>query len=448
MVASKFTLVVPYSETEVILVNTLSGALDVVERQLPEYLALPLCNMDCEETHFLVERGYLLPDRAAEEAVQAQMYAPLRSAERAVQPVHAMFILSFGCNLRCCYCWQQHRVEGTTFPTMTTAQVDDALQALQELQKLLPEQSSAPPMVQLFGGEPLLRGNYDLVAYILSRCEALGFPVSITTNGYELPYFHPLLKKYPVQELQVTVDGDAQTHNARRVGSDWNRLLDSVDDLLMNTDILVKLRVNLDETVLAHLSPLADEIIDRLWYGTKRFFCYIAPLRDSCMEKTEVISARADLLARFLQASRRMKKLRCFYLAGWDGFRPYYALLRQNRMPLPSSGICEVNRGQFVFDPDGTIHLCSEETHGQWDCVGQYSPSFSLDEARFFSIYNRMPIDTPKCRDCALLPVCGGSCNLLSEYPAYQEAFCQTTRRVFDLAIQSYVLEDSEEAVL
>jgi uncharacterized protein len=441
MTPSRFNIVVPYTDQTKVLVNTLTGALDVVNSNVADYLAAPLCETACEETAFLSARGYLLEDSCTEQAVDEAMYPALLAAERSRTSLQAVLILSFNCNLCCCYCWQQHRVVGKVFPIMSFEQADKALEAARLLQEMLPDTAPGPVYVRLFGGEPLIREHYELVEHILKWCAERDYPVGITTNGFELPYYQRLLEIHPVQELQITVDGDEQTHNSRRIGSDWNVLLDSVNKLIWRTNTIVKIRVNLDETVLSVLPTLANEIIDRSWYGTSQIFCYVAPLRDVSMTSTKVLSKRVDLLQRFLSMQKEMPQLECFHLLGWDGFHVLDSLIRTKRMPIPHASMCDINRGQFVFDPDGSIHLCSEETMGSWDIVGSYYPEFKFDEGRFNEIYDHKAIDDALCRDCALRPLCGGGCNLFHEYPEYRNVYCQVVWKTFVLAIQEYVDE-------
>lgn len=438
MVPSRYNINIPYGD-KYIFTNTLTGALDLVDSSLSQHILDPKCEDLCEETEFLKGRGYLVENLALEDQLISQIYPELLALERNKRSVKAVLIMSFACNLHCTYCWQQHQVDHNSNMRMTIEQLDAAMDAACLLTKYLADTDSAPPSFHLFGGEPLTRENYYLVSHALERAQKMNSPVSITSNGRELKYYLQLFETYPVNELQITIDGDEETHNSRRLGSRWKDILDGINELLYHTDITVKVRVNLDEELLDRLLPLANIIVDRLWWATKRFYAYLAPLRDSSMNDVSILRKRVLVLRRFLELREEYPQLELFRLHGWDCFHVSEYLQKTNRFPLPKPYFCEVNTGQVVFDPDGSMHLCSEEIHSDWDILGTYYPGFSVDMNIVDNIYNCQPISNERCKTCDLLPVCGGGCVQFSRYPDYQKQFCQTAHETYELAIKYYI---------
>lgn len=435
---SAFNYFISRSAEEEILVNTLSGAIDIVPAEYGRYLR-EAREEDNEIKQFLAARMYLLENEMDEEEAAAALYAQIRTLRRRQSPLKCLLILTFDCNLRCAYCWQQHRVGQEKAATFTRDKVELALSAVKELADFIREKNGRPPVIQLFGGEPLLKENFALVGYTLKRCADLQYDTHITTNGVDLPEFQESILQYGVKEIQVTVDGTEEWHNRRRVGSEYKKIMSSLDNLISKDALHVKLRVNVDDSNIESLYGLANEIIDRRWYTCRRFYAYLAPLRDSSLEKPVLIKRRRKLLEKLFLLKERHPQIEVFDILGWDGYQPVRALEKSGRLPYPKSYICDVNLNQFVFTPDGGIHLCAEEAHGTAGLIGSYSPQFSMCQEGFDRLYNKSCLALSRCRSCNMLPLCGGGCLLVAQQPKFQESYCTSVRECFEYGLRKYL---------
>ncbi|TEB07287.1 hypothetical protein Psch_00834 [Pelotomaculum schinkii] len=70
-----------------------------------------------------------------------------------------------------------------------------------------------------------------------------------------------IFEEFPVDEIQVTVDGPYEVHDKRRIGSKYEELMDSISRVLQANRIHTKLRVNVDTANT--LPELANDIIKR-----------------------------------------------------------------------------------------------------------------------------------------------------------------------------------------
>ncbi len=439
MEKSIFNRVIPLKKSRRILVNTLSGAMDIVPGYYCEYLEKPLCEEDNDITGFLSDRCYLVGDDINEREILTALYAKLQAARRMKSPLKCVLIVTFDCNLKCSYCWQQHKIEEEKTQVLTRPKIDLILKAIKKLAGAIHEKSEQAPVVQVFGGEPLLAENAELIEYILRKCQESQYDVQITTNGVNLGRFREMILEYGVKEIQVTVDGPEDIHNRRRLGSDYQSIMDSIDKLLFYNALYVKLRVNVDHSNIHGLYSLANEIIDRRWYTNRKFYAYLAPLRDCSFTNHALIAKRRRLLAALNRLKQSFPQIEVFDVLGWDGYQPVRILENSGRFPFPKPHICDVNLNQFVFTPSGEIHLCAEEAHGQTDIVGAYYPDFSLDKQVFNRIYYSSPLDLKRCEGCAMLPVCGGGCNLLSGNEEFLGSYCKSVRDCFEYGLQEYI---------
>ena len=439
MKKSAFNLVIPLKKDKRLLVNTLSGAIDIVPGYYCEYLEEPLSQEDNDVTGFLAQRCYLVDNNADEREMIKALYAKLRSARRMRSPLKCVLIVTFDCNLKCSYCWQQHNIKEERLEVMTKAQVDSALEAVKKLAGVVDEKSNEAPVIQVFGGEPLLEENAEIIEYILKRCQELQYDVQITTNGVNIGIFQEMILQYGVKEIQVTVDGTEEFHNKRRLGSDYRGIMESLDKLLWYNALYVKLRVNVDSSNVHSLCGLANEIIDRRWYTNRKFYAYLAPLRDCSFASNALISKRRKLLAALNKLKSNFPQIEIFDILGWDGYQPVRAFERSGAFPYPKPHICDVNLNQFVFSPAGKIHLCAEEAHGLKDIVGTFYPEFTFDKKAFDGIYQKTPLDLKRCEGCAMLPVCGGGCSLLCGNDEFLKFYCKSVRDCFEYGLYEYI---------
>ena len=97
---------------------------------------------------------------------------------------------------------------------MTKEMVDKAYQAMEKIE---PQQQLHCKDIALYGGEPLLKENRDIVEYIVRKGCEKGYKFHALTNGYDLDAFVDLLSPELIYKLQITIDGTRDFHNQKRI---------------------------------------------------------------------------------------------------------------------------------------------------------------------------------------------------------------------------------------
>lgn len=445
---SAYNRAIPLKDDKILLVNTFSGALDVVPREVVDLATSKEPahgHMSDDIAAYLAERRYLLPEDLNEKREVASVYDQLSCARREVDHLQAVLVLGFGCNLRCTYCWQRQQIDASSQSQvsgiLSARQADLALQALPALCQRMGFAVDGT-VVQLFGGEPLLPAHQPVAAHILESCASQGWRTQITTNGSFLGQFREAILAHGASEVQVTLDGPASVHESRRVGSRFDELMSTLDDLLAETDTKVKLRVNVDPSNLADLPALAAAIMDRQWYANRNFYAYLAPLRDGCGLGDDLLEQRPKLLADLLELAEASPRMGLFDMLGWDGFQSAWAYANLGRLPFPKVFVCDAGRNQFVFSPSGLVHTCAEEAHNPESSVGRYDPELRIDEAALRDWHGPTPLSLERCDGCSLLPQCGGGCRLLDRRPGARAAFCRAVGQSFDAGLRSALTKE------
>lgn len=160
-----------------------------------------------------------------------------------------IFIPSYDCNFRCPYCIEgQMSGDGKNWSkrTFTREMVDRAYEAMLEI---APHKELHGKQIILYGGEPLLKENKEIVTYMIEKGCSLGYSFMAITNGYDLDGFVDLLGPEKLCRLQITVDGTKEWHDQRRVhykdGGSFDRIVANIG-LALKAGVHVAVRVNTD----------------------------------------------------------------------------------------------------------------------------------------------------------------------------------------------------------
>ncbi len=143
------------------------------------------------------------------------------------------FCVTNACQLRCTYCYEQHK--GNSFMEFETAKkfIDLILAGEKGLDQYISPDNSPAVVLEFIGGEPFLAIDLidQITDYWLDRTTELMHPwadktmVSICSNG--VAYFEPKVQEYLEKNkdrlsFSVTLDGNRELHNACRVYAGTN----------------------------------------------------------------------------------------------------------------------------------------------------------------------------------------------------------------------------------
>lgn len=171
MYISDYILTCRLSNGRHLIFNSLSGAMDLVEEHISQFLQkqpYTTCTLSAQEEQFLMDRGYLYEDRAGEQTLISRYKEYLdhhHSAE-----ISFVFCPSMTCNLKCVYCFEPQEIRSSN-ERMTEDQVRAAFLAMDQM---MDKHHSTKHHFIIFGGEPLLPLNDSVVGLILSLAQERG----------------------------------------------------------------------------------------------------------------------------------------------------------------------------------------------------------------------------------------------------------------------------------
>lgn len=445
MKLSSHTILAPIpGRPDVLAVQPLSGqaalfgekeaaALAHVAESPPE---LPLAEMR--------EAGFVVDDDDADRAMLAEAWAGwLGDVDRTATQL--ILVPSFGCNLKCTYCYQE-LFDPEGHGLIAPAVIDAFFAWVDRFHGA----DDPRPYITLFGGEPFIDtpAHRDRVQRVLDGAAARGIEVAAVTNGYDLEAFVPLLAAGPVKEVQVTLDGPRDVHDARRVHAKGHGTFDRVVngvDALVAAGIPVNLRVVADAHNLPELPALAELAAERGWLDLpeERFKTQIGRNYElygcASRQRRSDLLGRAELWERYVALSEAHPVLRRFHRPRLHGVRH---LAETGELPPPNFDACPAAKKEWAFGPDGSLYGCTATVGQAKHRLGSFYPAVERDEAAIAVWQGRNVFTIPGCAGCALGPVCGGGCGAIgAEHgDGPRSPDCRPVRELYGVGARYYGL--------
>lgn len=191
-----------------LLIHGYTGAIDLVSDKIVSCLkdnAVDLIPKNIITK--LVERGYLTNKCFSEEQEYVIRMANILHRKMNLISTNFTFIVSYDCNFRCPYCYENsisNAGESWTRKTFTPELVDKAYEAMIQIQS---NRDLHIKQIDLYGGEPLLAYNRNIVEYIIKKGLPYNYTFRAITNGYDLDQYEDLLSPSMIGHLQITIDG-------------------------------------------------------------------------------------------------------------------------------------------------------------------------------------------------------------------------------------------------
>jgi uncharacterized protein len=349
----------------------------------------------------LVETGFIISDDRDELALIREIHTALKQRQRTLG---LTIIPTLDCNFRCGYCFSFARRERMNLETQE-ALLGFVRDRLDEAERL---------GVTWYGGEPTL--CLDLIEVLSRRladmCQQHDvevLPASIVTNGYllSIPVAERLLEA-GIEEAQITLDGNRETHDQRRPlrgkGGTFDQILDNI---AATRELLkIKVRINVDRDNAATAVGALDALADRGLQGVMVYFGHVKPYSEACAGVASACLSDREFSELDLALTRQ---------ALARGFRSF----RYPRLEL--GGVCGADqRLSYVVAPDGQLFKCwamaslgPERSVGSLTDNGDQGLLHQVQEDNLRKFMTWDPLADAACRDCRVLPICMGGCPYL-----------------------------------
>ena len=403
---SAYNIFVPYKNNEIIVYNSLSGAIGKFEQETyNKYLSDQLNESEIET---LLKQGVLVEcDFDELKKINEDRLEGIQNPKNK----HFRIWSTSACNARCFYCFEK----GIKPVTMT---MDTANQVIKFIDSQLAEGDFL--RLEWFGGEPLL--NIDTISHIMSAinkiCEQKQCIIhtSMISNGslVSKQLSQKMRHEWNLKRIQITLDGYGEDYNKTKnycntKCHNFKTVIQSIK-YLASEGIHVAIRMNYDGTNHQSLAKLINFLHRELSEYTNISY-YVYPLWSSIDENAPNSfnsTATAD-----------------------QNLLDLFDLLVKNKMGTPNK-IARLNYKRHACQawsehsltilPDGKISKCCESYQKILGNIWE-----GITNTELYKFWINPNIDE-KCKNCKYLPVCQGGCksSYFSRMPqcfGYKEIF-------------------------
>lgn len=189
--------------------------------------------------------------------------------------------ITYSCNLRCSYCFQQ-KYDGLARKPITLSELETILD---KISILIYENPELEISLGLFGGEPLLPKNEPIIDRVFQYCVENKLKVDITTNGIFLPYFAKKLIIYRsiISVVAITINTLPEKYKdivkITKVANNTEKLL-AVTKLLLDYGLTMDVGTNFDKTNINDFVTLYDYFVKNRYFQKENFHWNIGRVDD------------------------------------------------------------------------------------------------------------------------------------------------------------------------
>ena len=391
MKQSRFNLLVDRTDRHALVFNSFSRGFVELEKDIYERLLAGTLDPDDQITRELKKGYFLVEDKIDELKVlearnRIERYKSFR--------LGLIVLPTLNCNFRCEYCFEEKK-RMLMPPDIEEAIYNFVQGRAREIKQL---------KISWFGGEPLLAPKIidRLARRIIDLCGKHGveYHSDVTTNGYLLNRKTiDWLKEIKVEKIQVTLDGDRETHDSRRRLKNGGPTFDVIlNNIKMAADhFSISIRLNIDRKNALKAKNLLPILAQHgLQDKVSVYYGIVVGLTKACKDY-ESSCLDADELTRIM------------LLLHEDAVESEYDFI-PFPYPFTNVGGCGAMRPDFfVVDPDGYLHKCLNPVGNKEEAVGHITQPIEFDPG-LVTYLTWDPMEDEVCSKCDILPICSGGC--------------------------------------
>ena len=422
------------------IVNSLNGNADILTPEDAEkVLKIKSDGVVADDplTSELQEKGYLI-DEAEERKLFRRKYLDFLDT-RDQDEIQLFFVPNYSCNFACSYCYQDEYAP--TKGELTTEIIDSFFDYIGK------EFAGKRKYITVFGGEPLMNSprQKESVSYLIKKATEVRLEVCFVTNGYTLVEYIDILRQGLIREIQITMDGTASVHNARRFlkggGGTFDKIVAGVDACLEN-NLTVNLRMVIDKENIGNLSDLAQFASDKGWSSSPFFKTQIGRNYElhHCQSAENKLFSRISLYEELYALTKFNPHILEFY-------KPAYSiskfLAENGSMPDPLFDSCPACKTEWAFDYTGKIYPCTATVGKSDEELGTFYPEITLQKDLVDAWEMRDVTSIPECKACSMQLACGGGCGSVAKntHGTICSTDCRPVKELLELGFGAYFNE-------
>ncbi len=447
-----------------VLVHGYTGAIDIVTRDIAIELKkhskednIP-SDFDIDTKDLLTNRGYITDkSKEQEHKLLKELSHYVHKSKKKKQPKQNSFLFAVteNCNFRCPYCYENGVSDyGNKWKkaVFTKELVDKAFNAIEIIQ---PDRKKIKDSIGLYGGEPLMKENYEIVKYIIEQGKDRGYSFRATTNCYDLDHFSELLGPENIDYLHVSIDGNKETNNKRRIhfeNKDTFTKIMSNFSLALEKEVQIQNRINLDSSNFHEVEDLMKFYREKGFLDNKKFRTYLARVIDHDKEYTSNTNEISCI--DFYKQGKDLKKKNpednLFRVSDANLKLSINKIAKGQELFTPKISYCGAQSGMFILGPTGDIYTCWEKIGIKSHSVGSFSDDLKINDKAMDAWHERTVGKTDQCSKCKYAFWCGGGCAGMmkpSEDINLNRSNCMDFPKLFNQVLNEYFEEELKDLI-
>ncbi|HAN08986.1 MAG TPA: hypothetical protein DCP90_00050 [Clostridiales bacterium] len=306
------------------------------------------------------------------------------------------------CNLRCTYCYENRR------KGIMTEEIEEEIFKFVEKRKQVLKSLN----ITWYGGEPLLAKDiiWRLSEKIIKMCEenSINYSSNMISNGVLIDEETANnLEKYKIKSIQITIDGDKETHNKRRIyireDKDGYSKIITVLKILLKTSVLINIRVNIDKDNKDSIDGLLDDLKQIEGYERLMInFAKVTSDTDACKSVEGSCVTTEEFVDLEIELVNKVKEKGLTY--HWKNLYPYKRIF--------ACGTENIN--SLLIDEVGDVYKCLKDIGIVKNKISNLrninKDSNNMLCNNYFKWIEYDALDNVKCKECKLLFSCLGGC--------------------------------------
>nr|MBP7472946.1 SPASM domain-containing protein [Prevotella sp.] len=420
-----------YFNDKLYVYNTLSSAILTLTPDIVSCLKAGNLKSIDNGIETILKRNGIIVDMDCDEYSVYEYYYNSVQYNTATEELRIVILPTYQCNLCCSYCFEDCK---NLSCRLTDEKIVSIIRFI-ENEVNTPRRMYKRIGMVLFGGEPLVckKECLLLTERIKSVAEkhSLEFVSKIITNATLIDenVVKQLILPYKMR-IQITLDGNQQTHDERRKYKSGHGSFDKIQKAIQllneyGCKELIDLRLNIDKGNLDCVESVFCDFHDLCGY------MYIGLLRPSGNNACHSDACITD--NDYLIKIRPMLK-------------PIYKKYKKelHYVPFGKKRPCALNRpGSFIIDPELYVYKCDNLVGMEQFSVGRIVDGNLIKSAQYYSQLTWSPFHSEKCRTCKLLPVCASDCayRCFSYAGSMFKPYCAMTEQQLIEKVKIYIAE-------
>ncbi|MHA1449546.1 MAG: PqqD family peptide modification chaperone, partial [Candidatus Hodarchaeales archaeon] len=456
--------IVEITENRHIIINGVTGAIDIISTAIKEKLLLfqktgDLNVFDRDLVKYLIQRGYLLDSADREDQLLDEIISIQENSPKTPM-LDFLVIPSYSCNLRCVYCYEGEVKKKKT--KLDEVKINKMMEYFDSIITST-QQKSNIFRLNFYGGEPFLPVNIPVILDIMKKMKdrypGKKIEFGAITNGTTIRKFIRKLRKNGLVHVQITLDGDKNIHDQRRPNANgkgsYEDIIEGISKCLEN-GIRVGLRINVDLQNIKTLPDLAA-IINEKWnealdkgqlepYLGIIFEPSCSGYQSAVKHTNEIINGLIDL------TTSNPEMFKTISLKTLPFFQFLKHSLYGGRLIQPKIYNCTAIQKAGIFDPEGYIYTCWGVVGKKDHAVGTYFPEIQIWDEQLDYWRSRNVKNMKKCYNCPCALICAGGCanNSLNRCNDILEPYCQSIgslNKVIELLLRIQGIKEGNDPI-